>query len=179
VNPSLAIGASVAAIAAGGPAAASVRGEAIATAFRSWCLSSPPSYAALDAKATAAGLAVQNHSQTATPPEGQLETKEWTLSSDPTGPFTLSAGQATSRAKTVSMCEVDAEDVIGDDLLAVLSRPDRLGAQTAARTSDDGGARLTEFKAPFAGATILLTDGSPQHAAGVMLNITQVREPGR
>ena len=46
-------------------------------------------------------------------------------------------------------------------------------------TTDDGGERRTEFKAPFAHSTILLSDGTPQHATGVILNLTEVREPGR
>jgi hypothetical protein len=179
VNSGLAIGASVAALAAGGSAAATPRAEALAGAFQSWCLSSAPSYAALDAKATAAGLAVLHHSQTSSPDQGQVLSKEWTVANEPTGPYTLAAGQAVKAGRTVSLCEIDAEDALGDEVIGVLSQAGRLGAPAGSRTSDDGAARLTEFKSPFAQSAVVVTDGAPLHAAGVMLNITQVREPGR
>ena len=179
MNSGLAIGASVAALAASGSAAATPRAEALAGAIQARCLSSAPSYAAIDAKATAARYAVDHQSQTTSPDQGQILSKEWTVADAPTGPYTLAAGQAVKGGRTVSLCEIDAQDARGDDVIGVLSQPGRLGAPVGVRTSDDGGARLTQFKSPIPQSTVVVTDGAPLHAAGVMLNITEVREPGR
>jgi hypothetical protein len=179
VNPRLAIGASLAVLMASGPAAASERAVALAAAFQDWCLSSPPSLAKIDARAQAARLPLQKGDRTDTPAEGQVEAKVWAVPGGSTGAYALSGGEAVNHGKRVTICEIAARDALGDDVRDVLAQPDRLGPPTATRDSDDGVQRITEFKAPFAHSTILLSDGTPQHAAGVMLNITEVREPGR
>jgi hypothetical protein len=84
-----------------------------------------------------------------------------------------------NHGKRVTICGVAAPDAHGDDLLAILSRTDRFGPPVGQRNSDDGVQRITEFKSPIAHTTILLADGTPQNADGVILNITEVREPGR
>jgi hypothetical protein len=166
-------------MAAGGPAFASDRADALAGAFQRWCLQASPSYDALDAKATAAHLTVQTADKTDTPATGLVQTKVWEVADEPTGPYALSDGLALNHGKRVTVCEIAAPDARGDELRDVLSQPGRLGAPVGVRNSDDGVQRITEFKAPFASSSILLADGTPQDAAGVMLNIIEVREPGR
>jgi hypothetical protein len=178
VRSALAITAVAAALAAG-PASAADRADALANAFQHWCLTSAPSFATLDAKATAAGLKVDNDNKTTTPTEGAVESKLWEVADEPTGAYALTGGLAVTKAKRVTICGVAAQDAAGADLLTALSQAGRLGAPIGARNSDDGVQRITEFKAPYAHASILLADGTPQNAAGIILNIIEVREPGR
>jgi hypothetical protein len=158
---------------------ASQRAEALAGAFQRWCLSAAPSYDALDARAAAAGLVIEHSDSTDTPDEGLVKTKLWTVANDPTGAYSLSDGFALKKGKAVTVCELSAQDAAGDDVLQAVSRGDYLGPALATRTSDDGVQRLTEFKAPYPHSSILLADGTPQRAGGVILNIIEVREPGR
>jgi hypothetical protein len=172
----------IAALGAGllaGPALAADRAEALANAFQRWCLVSQPSFAALDAKATASHLTVENDDKTNTAAEGAVESKLWEVADEPTGAYALTAGVAINHGKRVTICGIAAQDAPGDPLRDLLSKTDRLGAPVGARNSDDGVQRITEFKAPFKGASILLADGTPQHADGVILHIIEVREPGR
>ena len=178
MRSTLAIGAALAGLAAG-PAMAGGREVALAGAFHHWCLGAAPSFQALDAAATAANLMVEKDTKTNTPAEGQMESKLWSVSNDPTGVYDLTGGVAVRNGKTVTICGLAANDASGDEMLGLLSQPGEFGAPVDTRTSDDGGERLTEFKAPFAHSTILLSDGTPQHATGVILNLTEVREPGR
>jgi hypothetical protein len=179
VRPELAIAAASLAGLAAGPASASDRADALASAFQRWCLSAPPSFQALDAMASAAHLAVQSDDKTDTPAEGAVESKLWDVTDEPTGPYALTGGFAVRHGKTVTICGLAAQDARGDDLRGVLAQPGRFGAPLGVRNSDDGIQRITEFKAPFAHSSILLADGAPQNAAGVILNLIEVREPGR
>ena len=178
MKPALAITAGLAALSAS-PAVASDRAEALVGAFQRWCLSAAPSYDGLETRATQAGLMVEHSDSTNTPDEGLVKTKLWTVANDPTGVYSLSDGFALNKGKAVTVCELSAQDAAGDDLLQALSRTDRLGAPVGARTSEDGVQRLTEFKSAYPHSSILLADGTPQHAGGVILNIIEVREPGR
>lgn len=178
MKPALAITAGLAALSAS-PAVASDRAEALVGAFQRWCLSAAPSYDGLEARAAGAGLAVEHSDSTNTPDEGLVKTKLWTVANDPTGVYSLSDGFALNKGKAVTVCELAADDAGGDDMLQALSRADRLGAPLSTRNSDDGLQRLTEFKSAYPHASILLADGTPQHAGGVILNIIEVREPGR
>ena len=162
-----------------GPAFAGDRAEALASAFQRWCLVSAPSFAALDARATASHLTVENDDKTDTPANGAVESKLWEVADEPTGVYALTGGLAVNHGKRVTICGVAAPDAPGEALRAVLSAAGRLGAPIGQRTSDDGIQRITEFKAPFAHASILLADGTPKQADGVILNIIEVREPGR
>jgi len=178
VRSALAIGAALAGLAAA-PAVAGGREAALAGAFHHWCLGSAPSFQALDAAATAANLRVEKDTKTDTPAEGRMESKLWSVTTDPTGVYDLTGGFAVRNGKTVTICGLAANDASGDEMMDLLSTPGELGEPVETRTSDDGGERLTEFKTPFAHSTILLSDGTPQHAVGVILNLTEVREPGR
>jgi hypothetical protein len=164
---------------AAGPAVAADRASALASAFQRWCLDRAPDFAALDAKAAAAGLTVANDHKTTTPADGTVESKLWDVADEPTGAYSLTGGLAVNNGKQVTICGLAAPDASGDDLRELLSRPDHFGPPTGTRASDDGALRLTEFKSPFAHAYVILSDGAPQHAAGVILNITEVREAGR
>jgi hypothetical protein len=174
----LAIGAALAAFAAS-PAVAGARETALAGAFHHWCLGVAPSFQALDAAATAAKLTVEKDTKTNTPGEGQMESKLWAVASEPTGTYDLTGGIAVRNGKTVTICGLAAQDANGEAMLGLLSQPSEFGAPVDSRNTEDGGERLSQFKAPFAHALILLSDGTPQNAAGVILNLTEVREPGR
>lgn len=178
MKPALAI-AAVAALMVAGPASAADREFALAAAFKSWCLGASPDFKALDARAAARKLTVENDDKTSTAAEGDVETKVWEVADDPSGTYALTGGTVLNHGKRVTICGVAAPDASGKDMLALLSQPDQFGPPTGQRDSDDGVQRITEFKAPFAHATILLADGTPQNAAGIILNITEVREPGR
>ncbi len=179
MRPELAIAAASLAGLAACPAAAGDRAEALADAFQRWCLSDTPSFEALDARAAAANLTIQGDNKSSTPAEGAVESKIWSVDDEPTGAYNLSDGVAVNHGKRVTVCELAAPDARGEALRDLLSEPGRLGAPIGTLTSEDGVQRITEFKAPFAHASILLTDGAPTNAAGVILNLTEVREPGR
>jgi hypothetical protein len=184
VRPALAIAATLApltvgSLAMGGPASASARSDALALAFQTWCLNTPPSFEALDMAAANANLRVDNDHKTDTPAEGAVEVKLWTVHNAETGDFALTGGLTVKGAKRVTVCGVAAPDLHGQELFDTLSEPARLGPPLGTRISEDGGARITAFKSPFAHTTIVLTDGTPQAAEGVVLNITEVRESGR
>jgi hypothetical protein len=179
VTPRLAIAGLAAALAAAGPAAAADREAALAAAFKSWCLAGPPNFAALDARATGGKLMVESDQKSTTPATGAIETKVWEVADDPSGAFALTGGTVLNHGKRVTICGVAAPDAAGQAMLDLLSQAGQLGAPVGQRNSDDGTQRITQFKSPFAHTTILLADGTPQNADGVILNITQVREPGR
>jgi hypothetical protein len=110
--------------------------------------------------------------------------QRWCLSNTPSfkaldDQAAASRGLAVNHGKRVTICGVAAPDAPGEAVRNALSQPDRLGAPIATRNSDDGVQRITEFKAPYAYSSILLADGTPQNDAGVILNITEVRELGR
>jgi hypothetical protein len=171
--------AAVSALLAAGPASAAEREYALAAAFKSWCLGASPDFKALDARAAARKLTVENDDKTDTQAEGAVETKVWEVADDPSGAYALTGGTVLNHGKRVTICGVAAPDASGKDMMELLSQPEQLGPPVGQRESDDGVQRITEFKAPFAHTTILLADGTPQSALGIILNITEVREPGR
>ena len=108
-----------------------------------------------------------------------MQTKVWEVADEPTGSYALSDGLAVDHGKRVTVCEIAAPNPRRTTTCATRAlAAEPFGRSMSVRNSDDGVRRSAEFD-HLPAAAFTFADGTPQDAAGVMLNIIEVREPGR
>lgn len=141
--------------------------------FRRWCLDAPPSFDALDARATSAHLRVSGDDKAKQADGTDVETKTWfyTLES---GNYAISAVKAVRGNETMSVCNVlgTAADAKMADFL---SESGRFGAPMKQSPNKE----TTLWNGPFPDTTIRF--GLRRSGAGYegVLSIMQTVETGK
>ena len=141
--------------------------------FRRWCLEVPPSFDALDARATSAHLRLSGDEKAKQPDGTDIETKTWFYTPD-SGNYAISAVKAVRGTETMSVCNVlgTAADAKMADFL---SESGRFGVPMNQSPNKE----TTLWSGPFPNTTIRL--GLRQSGAGYegVLSIMQSTETGK
>jgi hypothetical protein len=154
-------------------ASADERSLSLVAAFQESCVSEPPSFARIEAKAVAANLPVALDLGTPRQPEGPFNnTKTWIVRLA-TGALQLSAIEARGPAGEVTTCAITAPDALGDDVKQDLMRTFHLGPAEREAVDGDGQRRSAWFLHVHAERMVLLLiDASPSHGPGIHIHIT-------
>jgi hypothetical protein len=157
-----------------GEAVADERSAALVAAFQESCVSEPPNFARIEAKALAANLPVNMDIGTPRQPEGNFNhIKSWMVGLA-SGTHELSAAEARGPAGEVASCAITAADGLGDEVKQDLMRALNLGPPEREAVSPDGQRRSSAWRVKLhrEGVILLLIDASPAKARGVYLNLT-------
>ena len=142
-------------------------------AFRRWCLEAPPSFDALDARATSAHLRLSGDNKAKQPDGTDIETKTWLYTSE-SGNFAISAIKAVRGNETMSVCNVvgTAADTKMADFL---SESSRFGAPI--KQSPDKATTL--WNGPFPNTTVRFGLPKSDEGSEGVLSIMQSAETGK
>ena len=156
-----------------GAACADERSAALVAAFQESCITEPPNFARIEARAIAANLPVNIDAGTPRQPEGPFNhLKSWIVALA-TGSYELSAAEARGPAGEVTACAITAADAHGEEVKQDLMKALNLGPVERERVSPDGVRRSAwHVKIQDETVILLLIDATPTNAPGAYMNIT-------
>jgi hypothetical protein len=156
-----------------GTVGADERTAALVESFRGFCGSELPTFAHIDAKATAEKFPVNIDTRTAAGPEGYFNhTKSWFVGL-PTGTHELVAGEARGPAGDVASCAITATDPPGEEIKQDLMKAMDLGPPQREAVSPDGMRRSSAWRIKLGSENVilLLMDATPTNSPGIFLNV--------
>lgn len=148
-------------------AQAGERASQLVNSFQVMCTIEPIDFAQIDAKAAAMRLPVRSDKRTPPDPSGNfVHSKAWLLPLK-SGPHEFTASEAHGPKGDVRGCGIGAPDVDGNDFRSELTKAANLSKPSSETKSEDGQRRITTW--PYAGAKLMLTDGTPRSQPGIYL----------